>query len=194
MNTPAHLAASLLAWRNEPGWRGALAVSFGAVLPDLPMFGFFAFQKFIGTDEYEIWDTLYFQPHWQTFFDIFNSIPLALLVALVCVYLRQPLLIMMACSAILHMLCDLPVHHDDGHRHFWPIDWRFASPVSYWDPKHYGAIVAPIELLFAVIASGWLSFSAPHKPMRVIARINLGFYVLVGLMILGFFMRKWMFA
>ena len=39
MNTPAHIAASVLVWRNEPGWANATAVTLGAVLPDLPMFG-----------------------------------------------------------------------------------------------------------------------------------------------------------
>ncbi|MEO0497657.1 MAG: hypothetical protein AAF141_09845, partial [Pseudomonadota bacterium] len=34
-------------------------------------------------------------------------------------------------------------------------DWRFRSPVSYWDPAHYGNIWAPIEgalgLVLAII-------------------------------------------
>lgn len=179
MNTPAHIAASIFTWQGEPGWRGATAVVLGAALPDLPMFGFYAWQKAIGRTEQEIWSTIYFDPSWQLFFDLFNSIPLALAVIAVCLWLRQPLIVIVAASAILHMLCDLPLHNDDAHRHFLPLGFRFQSPISYWDPKHFGMIVAPLELLFAVVASAWVSFQAPHKPMRVVARINLGLYLLV---------------
>ena len=43
-------------------------------------------------------------------------------------------------SCLLHTLVDIPVHHDDGPLIFWPFNWtyRFASPISYWDPAHYG--------------------------------------------------------
>ena len=57
-------------------------------------------------------------------------------------------------SILLHCLEDLPLHHDDGHRHFWPFsNFRFESPVSYWDPNYYGAIAGQIELGLMLIAS-----------------------------------------
>ena len=62
-------------------------------------------------------------------------------------------------SVLFHSLADLPLHHDDGHRHFWPFsDFRFASPVSYWDPSHHGNSVLTIEafLVIAVPASFFL--------------------------------------
>ena len=46
MNTPAHVAASVLAWRNEAGWGSAAAVTIGALLPDAPMYVFYAYQQF----------------------------------------------------------------------------------------------------------------------------------------------------
>ncbi len=53
----------------------------------------------------------------------------------------------------LHVPADLLLHHDDGHRHLFPAsDWRFMSPVSYWDPRHYGDIVAPLEALAVAVA------------------------------------------
>ena len=37
---------------------------------------------------------------------------------------------------------------DDAHRHFYPLsDYRFISLVSYWDPRHYGTVAMPAELL-----------------------------------------------
>ncbi|MGI8738245.1 MAG: hypothetical protein ACR2KU_00935 [Gammaproteobacteria bacterium] len=54
----------------------------------------------------------------------------------------------------LHVLFDLPLHHDDAHRHFFPFsDWRFYSPVSYWDPAHYGDIVSACEILAVAVGS-----------------------------------------
>ena len=55
----------------------------------------------------------------------------------------------------LHVPEDLFLHHDDGHRHFYPLSqWRYSSPVSYWDPNHYGKIVAPLEALAVVLEIG----------------------------------------
>jgi hypothetical protein len=36
-------------------------------------------------------------------------------------------------------------------------DWRFHSPVSYWDPRHYGRVFEPFEFALAV---GLLAFLA----------------------------------
>ena len=153
MHTPAHIAASLFAWPKETRWIDASAVVFGAVLPDISMFFFYGYQKAIGTAESEIWGTLYFEANWQYFFDVFNSIPIAIVLFLVFRRLNIRWLQLLFASACLHMLCDLPVHHNDGHRHFLPLsNWRFESPVSYWDPEHFGLIFAAFELLFAIAA------------------------------------------
>ena len=50
------------------------------------------------------------------------------------------------------------MHREDAHGHFFPLtDWRFVSPVSYWDPAHLGALGAAIEwvLLAAVSVVTW---------------------------------------
>ena len=55
-------------------------------------------------------------------------------------HLGLPALAIFAIAALLHIAGDLPVHADDAHRHFWPLsDWRFHSPVSYWNPDQGGA-------------------------------------------------------
>lgn len=151
MQTPAHVAASLFVWPKETRWIDASALVAGAVLPDISMFFFYGYQKAIGAAESEIWGTLYFQENWQYFFDVFNSIPVAILLFLIFRRLKIRWAQLLTASACLHMLCDLPVHHDDGHRHFLPIsNWRFESPVSYWDPEHFGLIFAAFELTFAI--------------------------------------------
>lgn len=51
-----------------------------------------------------------------------------------------PSLFWFAFSCGLHTLIDIPLHTDDGPLIFFPFYWetRFHSPLSYWDPKHYG--------------------------------------------------------
>ena len=78
----------------------------------------------------------------------------------------------------LHLLCDLAVHNDDAHRHFLPFtNWRFISPISYWDPKHYGIIFSALEFLFTVLSSLYLGIKSHSKPMRIIAVFTLLSYL-----------------
>lgn len=189
MHTPAHLAASLLVWPKENRWVDASAVAFGAVLPDLSMFFFFAYQKAIGTPNKEIWETVYFEERWQYCFDLFNSIPMAILLFVIFRWLKVRWAQLLVASAGLHMLCDLPVHHDDGHRHFLPIsNWRFESPVSYWDPAHFGVLFATLELVFAVSALIYV-MRIGEKPMSRIAIGTLAIYA-IGIAILIFVLAR----
>lgn len=63
-----------------------------------------------------------------------------------------------AAGCALHTAMDIPVHHDDGPLILWPLNWtlRFQSPVSYWDPAHYGNIVGPIDVGITVLGSAAL--------------------------------------
>ena len=64
---------------------------------------------------------------------------------------------MIGAAALLHLTFDLPFHHDDAHPHFWPFsDWRFTSPLSYWDPAHDGGVIALAEVGLAVVLIGFL--------------------------------------
>ena len=187
MNTPAHIAASLFFWRRESSWKDAIAVAVGAILPDATMFLFYGYQKLSGASEEAIWGSLYFLDRWQYFFDIFNSIPIALVALVIARRLNCRWAQLLMLSAMLHMLCDLPLHHDDGHRHFLPIsNWRCESPVSYWDPKHFGHIVAPMEALVAVLALVYV-LRTGETPTRRIAIGTLAIYVLAFGAILAYF-------
>lgn len=151
MNTPAHAlvaVASLAGGSRLPYARYAL---LGGVLPDLPIFGFYLFQKaMVGSSEAQIWNEAYFRADWQLFFDAFNSAPVALLgiglAGLFATPMRNAAQVFFG-AVLLHVALDLPLHHDDAHRHFLPLgDFRFESPISYWDPAHAGALGAGIEV------------------------------------------------
>jgi len=121
------------------------------------MFGFYAYEKLMNVPEVTIWNDHYFDKRWQTLFDAFNSIPLIILGMLGAYAARSHIVGACLLSMLLHTLTDLPVHHDDGHRHFFPLsDWRFDSPVSYWDPAHYGHLFKWFELFVVAIGTIWL--------------------------------------
>ena len=102
--------------------------------------------------ESEIWSELYFRPGWQNFFDTFNSLPLIVVLLALGIYFKKQLISVLALSMTLHVLLDLPFHHDDAHRHFFPFsDWRFFSPVSYWDPKYHGDIMHIVQIAIVII-------------------------------------------
>ena len=61
-------------------------------------------------------------------------------------------LALFALAALAHLAADLPVHADDAHRHFWPLtDWRFHSPISYWDRDHHGGLASMAEAVLGVV-------------------------------------------
>ncbi len=135
------------------------------------MIAFYVYQRVILTaPEAFIWSDAYFQPNWQLFFDLFNSLPILGLSALICWKARALRSLAFVSSMILHCLTDLPLHHDDAHAHFLPISsWRFESPISYWDPRHHGRLLGAAEILLVfsggsvlVMRRGHSDFS-PHR-------------------------------
>jgi hypothetical protein len=169
VNTPAHLVINLAVLaggsrRRRVGW-----VAAGALLPDLPMVGFFLWERFaLGTPDRTIWAQRYFEPAWQSLFDLFNSMPLAAAGLLLALALRRAGPALLFASVLLHCLLDLPLHREDGHRHFFPLsDWRFMSPVSYWDPDHQGAVGSGLETLALCAACALLWRRHPRLTLRV---------------------------
>jgi hypothetical protein len=154
MNTPGHavLNLALLGRRNHPD--RSLPIVAGAVLPDVPIFVFFVWERLVrGMPDRLIWTERYFDPAWQRAFDVPHSIPLALAGVLLAGR-AYPAVAMLFASVLIHSCIDLPLHNDDAHRHFLPFSaWRYASPVSYWDPARYGTIAALAELVTVTVAA-----------------------------------------
>ena len=104
-----------------------------------------------------IFDTLFFEsPAWIAAHNVLHS-PLMLVWLFLAAHLigtpRWLMVRAFVTGCAVHSLIDIAVHHDDGPLLFFPIDWttRFISPVSYWDPDHYGDIVGPIDLAVTVV-------------------------------------------
>ena len=172
MNTQTHLllAAALFCRPNRP--RRNAAVLAGAFVPDLGVYGLFAWSKIAGVPESDVWRRIYFAEPMQTVQALFNSVPLYALLLIAGLIALSPrpqpatgtlavgghgwwsfvearsALGLFALAALVHLAGDLPLHADDAHRHFWPLtDWRFHSPISYWDRDHHGGIASVLEAL-----------------------------------------------
>lgn len=178
MNTPAHVIASALLlgrgrWRNDWG-----PITLGALLPDLPMLGFYVYQRFgQGLPESYIWSVSYFEPGWQALFDVFNSLPLIGLLAALAWATGASRTLALAASMILHCLADLPLHTDDAHAHFYPLsNWHYHSPVSYWDPRSHGQYVVLAELLLVVAGSVALMRRPRSTGWRAVGIVTLALY------------------
>ncbi|MFN3214523.1 MAG: cobalamin biosynthesis protein CobQ [Henriciella sp.] len=181
MNTIAHMVIASAALSRPASPRRNWAVLIGAILPDASMFVFFAWSRLQGWSGDETWNVQYWNEPWQTLSAISNSFVLFGLLFILALWRRWPTLWIIAIAALLHLALDFPLHADDAHRHFWPVsDWRFASPVSYWDPRFNGMIGAGIETgcALAGIALLWWRFK------RVRWRALFG--VLAALQILAF--------
>ncbi len=169
VNTPGHAVLNLALLGRER-WRGhASPILAGAIVPDLPILGFYLIARLgQGLSEAQIWTHEYFRPGWQSLFDLTHSLPLALLGFGVAGLLRKTGAQLFFASLGLHALLDLPLHREDAHRHFWPFsDLRVTSPVSYWDPAHHGAQMALLELGLVCVASVVLWRRYPTRASRI---------------------------
>jgi hypothetical protein len=174
------MVASLLLLGRGPHPELLAPIAVGAVLPDSPMLIFYAWERgVLGTAERVIWSSSYWDPGWQAAIDSLNSLPLIALGLLLSWRLGAPRMLALFASMALHCLCDLAVHHDDAHRHLFPFsDWRFASPVSYWDPAHHGRIFAGFEIVGVLVGSAWLARRSRQLGLRLLLAAICGVYAL----------------
>ncbi len=184
MNTQSHaiINVALLNRKDKPHLRRYMLL--GALIPDLPMFVFFTVETFgFRHSQQQIWSERYFILQWQYLFDIFNAMPLILIVLGIGYWLKSDAVVFCCWSILLHCAVDFFLHHDDAHRHFFPFSqFRFSSPISYWDPSHYGRIASLVEIAATVLASIFLFFRLHSRITRsVLIAVNfLSVLVYVG--------------
>ncbi len=183
MNTPSHAILNLTILGKFTHPQANLIIVLGGILPDVPIFIFYGWAKLIAKiPDGQIWSEAYYHPVVQDSVALFHSIPLAAIGLIIALFFKWEIIQVLCLSLILHSLLDLPVHHDDAHRHFFPFsNYRFISPFSYWDPKHYGNIVAFIEIILVFLGTIW-SFTLVNSP------IGKGLMIVVnGVYLLGYF-------
>lgn len=178
MHTPAHmLMGAALYGRREPrlAWAGLI----GGLVPDLPMFLMFAAAQLAGSDAREIFEKAYFSVSWQVANGIGHSLLLWPLLLGFGLALRagsagrtSTLLVAFAAAGLTHALVDFLCHREDAHMQFWPLSaWRFMSPVSYYDPAHFGRIFVIGEISAAIACAVWIIATVRNVPTRLMAAL-----------------------
>ena len=146
MQTPTHVLIAAAAFARPGGGAINAAALAGGFLPDAFLFAAWGWSKIAGVSEEAFWSQHYWTDDIQLGQAISNSFPLfgALLAASLVFIWRAASIF--AGAGLIHLVCDFALHAKDAHRHFWPVsDWRFQSPLSYWDPVHFGVYVGLAE-------------------------------------------------
>ena len=173
MNTPAHMIFAAAAFAKPDATRITLAAIVGGLLPDTSLYLMVFWNRVIRKMSFnEIFDEQYFSPYWQQVFAIDNSLILWGGLLVLALFFRLGWFVAFTGSGTMHLMLDLPLHHNDGRAHFWPVsDWIFESPVSYWDPGAYGNIIGPLEGIFCLIflVMLWRRFAGTLAKLLILA-------------------------
>lgn len=121
----------------------------------------FIVERLRGISGCEIFHFRYWEPPWTTLQSAMSSLPLwsgALALTWVAAAKttgawkqRSVNAAVFTSAIVLHLVIDFLLHRDDARAQFQPIsDWVFRSPVSYWDPAHFGWIVMPMEMVLGL--------------------------------------------
>lgn len=146
MHTPGHVLLNVAVLGSIVGHERAVVA--GAIVPDLPIVILYLRERLRGTPDDIIWSVAYQRRGWLALIHGAHSLPLSLLAVLISALWHAPGLTAFFLSMAAHALCDLPLHVHDAHRHFFPFsEFRFRSPISYWDPRYHGRTWSLIEAL-----------------------------------------------
>lgn len=161
MFTQTHLLVGAVLFARSGAPALAIAGLSGALLPDTDVWLMFVTERARGTPGCEIFHYRYLQEPWTSVQAVMNSIPLyatILMVGAIALKASWPkarqfgsFAAAFAVSALLHVGSDFLLHHDDARMQLQPFtDWVFRSPISYWNPDHYGRYFALFEFGLAI--------------------------------------------
>lgn len=156
----------------------------GGILPDIPAYTFFVFYTFIaGASQNEMWDVLYFDSPFSVFITLSHSFLLWPAVLLIGYVFRKEIIMWLGAGAMMHSVIDFLVHNDDAYMHFWPLsEWKFMSPISYWDPSHYGNIVGTVDTVLILLLLWWFSRNLTNWKQRSLVYGVATFYFLMTIL------------
>lgn len=191
MNTQTHvIMGAVLFGRglSRKAWAGAL----GGVIPDLPMILIVLTLKLAGVPARVIFGEMYWQNWWQTTNAIGHNFWLWSGLVIIGLVMRDrlsssvrsfdnwTLVSLFAGSALLHTAIDFFCHREDAHMSFWPVTrWKFMSPLSYYDPAHYGTYVSVFELVMGLCLAFILFRQFRSGVLRSLLALAIAMYIAV---------------
>jgi len=194
MMTQTHLMIATALFAKPGQKRRNSAIIAGALIPDASIFILFAYASLTGIPGSTLWNHTYWTEPWQSLGMIGNSAPLYLVFLAISLWLAAPkdtrprwqsLPALFCLAALVHLATDFPVHHDDALIHFWPLSqWRFHSPISYWDDDHYGNIFAIFEALLGIALMALLFRRFKALWVRICLALGVGLYLAIPLFFL----------
>ncbi len=183
MLTSSHILVGA-AVTSRPGmrpWQILLAWA-GGFAPDASIFAMVIYSRLVNGSGVDLWSNpagLYWQEPWQTYSAISSSFPLWALVVLTGFVLFKYsdrlkavglAVLIFSVGYFLHITADFFTHADDAYAQFWPFsDWRFYSPVSYWQPQYYGQIFSVVEMIMGLGIVAYLVLKFRQWPVRIAA-------------------------
>lgn len=120
----------------------------GSVLPDLPLLVLSSFTMLTSSSwkvgMQEMHKNYFANPVWIILHNFLHSFVILGVIGLISLfpqnnYWKQQIWWFTA-GALLHTFIDIFTHSGDGPLFLFPLSWtiRFNSPISYWDPAHFG--------------------------------------------------------
>ena len=158
MNTPAHLIIGAAVFGRRDARLVTWCALLGGFLPDLSLYAMAGWSLFVmDLSPQRVFDELYYSDAWQQVFAVDNSFILWGIALLVAVWRKSGWAVALCGAAFLHLCLDFPLHNHDARMHFWPVsDWKFISPISYWEGARGGDIVGAIEIVLVAVLTVYL--------------------------------------
>lgn len=191
MNTQSHVIMGAVIFGHgmtRKAWAGAL----GGIAPDIPMLSIVLTLKFVGTPDRIIFGEMYWQNWWQVTNAIGHNFWLWSALTLLGLLMREGLSVsvinfdrwtLLTCfsgSALLHTAIDFLCHREDAHMSLWPLTrWKFISPVSYWDPAHFGQQFTVFEAALGLVLAVLLFRHFKSRLLRTALAVAMMLYVAV---------------
>lgn len=180
MITPSHVIFNLALLGSRARPQKNSAIFMGALAPDIIVYFIFLIRvvgQGLAPDESLIITILSPEPY----ISLSHSLIVVPLLWVIASLLNRQWFATAFLSSLLHIIFDFFLHHSDAYMHFYPLTtWRFVSPISFWDPNHYGTIISTIEFGLLVV----MTLIAWPKVKSSQARIALTFTT--GILVMGF--------
>jgi hypothetical protein len=179
VNTQSHILIGAVLYGGKVPNR-AWAAAAGGIAPDVPMLAIVAALKFFGMPARQIFGEMYWENWWQITNAISHSFLLWGLLAFIAFARRWPLILAFTASGLTHAAIDFLCHREDAHMQFWPLTrWKFVSPVSYWDPAHFGRYFGAFEALLGLAMAVIIFRRFRNMIVRAFLLIAMAIYVAV---------------